>query len=301
MQYSRREVLRALGAMSFVAATPSYGRAAPIETRALTERSRAFVVDGVNVVGLRTSKGLVLVDGGPEVHAKNLISTVRKAFEVRKIDTLFNTHWHPEQTGANALLGRGGTEILAHENTRLWLSTDAPLPLLDKTYGPLPSAALPRRTTYTQETLVSGNETIEFGYLPEAHTDGDLYVFFRDTNVLVAGGALTSDRWPIIDFRTGGWIGGLARSANHLHQLANDATKIVPAHGPVMTRAELKVHSEMYQQLFESTIKLLTSGLAPAEAAAKNPTQGMKPEWGDPTTFVLQAYMSHWRHHAPDA
>jgi hypothetical protein len=68
-----------------------------------------------------------------------------------------------------------------------------------------------------------------------------------------------------------------------------------------MTRVDLLAQQEMYQRIFENLIKLLTKGLSPDEAAAQKPTKGMMPQWGDPTTFVLQAFKSLWPHHAPDA
>ena len=59
------------------------------------------------------------------------------------MSALFNTHWHEEQTGANRALGERGVEIVAHENTKLWLGTEVWVRWSDKKYPPLPKAAQP--------------------------------------------------------------------------------------------------------------------------------------------------------------
>ena len=303
MSTTRREVLRALGGVMVCGAgLPALAaRGAAVQSQTLTDRVTLFTGAGANVVVLRADDGVTMIDGGLREHSSQLVKTVLERMSARRIAALFNTHWHPEQTGSNERLGRAGATIIAHENTKLWLSTDAPLPLAEVTYGPLPRHALPTRTTYTNDTLTVGAETVEFGYVREAHTDGDLYVRLRDANVLAIGGVTCSDRWPLIDFRTGGWIGGLAAGLKQLVGLTDAETIIVPADGPIMNQVQLIAQRDMYQQLFERTIQLLTKGLSPDEAVAAEPTRGMMPQWGDASIFVAQALRSLWRHHAPDA
>ncbi len=65
----------------------------------------------------------------------------------------------------------------------------------------------------------------------QAHTDGDLYVYFKKANVLVAGGVVSADGWPRLDWETGGWIAGLVAGYDKLLKVANADTKIVPANG----------------------------------------------------------------------
>jgi glyoxylase-like metal-dependent hydrolase (beta-lactamase superfamily II) len=299
----RREILRTLGgslALLPIASAFAASRS-NIDVTKLNDQLAIFNGAGANVVAFASNDGITVVDGGLAEHSTDLLKAVRNTFAARRLHTLINTHWHPEQTGSNLTLGREGAKIIAHENTRLWLGTDAPLPLLDKTYGPLPAKALPIAGLYTKDKLMIGQETIEYGYVPQAHTDGDLYVHFQNQNILVAGGILSSESWPIIDYKTGGWIGGLANGVKQLVALTDEHTRIVPANGPVMSRAELMAQQEMYQRIFEATIKLLTKGLSPDEAVAQAPTKGMMPQWGDPTVFVLQAFKSLWPHHAPDA
>src|SRR5262245_16938541 len=76
-----------------------------------------------NVIAQTGADGVLLVDGASAgAHAK-LLETVAALPRGGAVHTLFNTHWHPEQTGANAFLGGAGKTIIAQENTRLWLAT----------------------------------------------------------------------------------------------------------------------------------------------------------------------------------
>ncbi len=96
----------------------------------------------------------------------------------------------------------------------------------------LPAAALPTSTFRDKGELKVGAERIECGYLLEAHTRGDIYVFFRDSNVLAVGDVASPLRDPALDWYAGGWLGGRVDAMDDLLKLANDETKIVPAYGP---------------------------------------------------------------------
>jgi cyclase len=256
---------------------------------------------GANVVAAPGPDGLVLVDGGMEKHSKELVKAALKTFSARKVTTLFNTHWHPEQTGSNEALGKSGARIIAHTNTKLWLTRKITVGWRPETYGPFTGRALPVDTFYSTADMQIGDEPVEYGYLAQAHTDGDIYVFFRKRNVLVGGGVVSADRWPIIDFETGGWIAGLVAGLDSLIKLADDSTRIVPANGPVLTRADLQAQRTAYFTIYDRLVKCLTKGLSPAETLATEPAKGINEQWGDPQPFLTMAFKSLWGHFAPDA
>ncbi len=135
----------------------------------------------------------------------------------------------------------------------------------------------------------------------QAHTDGDLYVYFRDSNVLAAGGIVSNEGWPIIDYETGGWIIGLVDGLKTLSGVVDDKTRIVPANGPVMTRTELLAQHDMYATIADRLGKLLRKGMGPEEVLAAAPTKEFDAQWGDSTRFVTLAFKSLWGHFAPDA
>ena len=309
MTYSRRDFLgHALSTAAFASLPlwlPMSGAWAassePIKGTPLSDDLTLFTGAGANVVAARGPEGLLLVDGGLEARSSALLKTVFKDMSARRVHTLINTHWHPEQTGSNLRLGKDGAVIIAHERTKLWLSRKIDVNWMDSSYGPLPEKARPTQTTYTDGKLAFGNEQIDYAYLQQAHTDGDLYVFFRKANVLVAGGALTSDRWPLIDWQTGGWMGGLVNALTKLDGVVDDATRIVPANGPILTRADLRKQTEMYKVIYDRLVKSLRSGLGPQEVLAAAPTSEFNPQWGDPAAFVDRSFRGLWPHFAPDA
>src|SRR5690242_163833 len=273
----------ALGSQRAVAAANS---AAAITATPLADNIVLITGAGANVVAIKGPDGLTLVDGGLEKHSKELVKTALKATGTQRVATLFNTHWHPEQTGSNERLGKAGTKIIAHENTKLWLTYAQTEPGHDKPYGPLSAHGLPNETTYSNGSLTFPNEKVEYGYLLQAHTDGDLYVYFRDSNVLVAGGVVSNEGWPIIDYETGGWIGGLVEGLRVLSTVGNDQTTIVPANGAVLTKADLKAQHDMYATINQRLNQALRKGLGPDEAIALHPTKEFDAKWGDPTQFL---------------
>jgi glyoxylase-like metal-dependent hydrolase (beta-lactamase superfamily II) len=208
-----------------------------VATRKLTDDLHVLTAGGVNVVALTGVDGALLVDGGPAEQSGAVLDAVAKLQGGGRVHTLFNTHWHREQTGANERLGRDKATIVAQENTRLWLSTDVTWPWDEsRTFEPLPPSARPTKTTFDKDRLQAGARTVEYGHLRHAaHTDGDLYVFFPHANVLAVGDAVTSDGWQVIDWWTGGWIGGVVGGLELLLSLTDRETRVVPARGPVMT------------------------------------------------------------------
>jgi cyclase len=255
-----------------------------------------------NVLAATDSTGITLVDGAPAGQADSLATMLDALPNTGKVHTLFNTHWHPEQTGSNESLGRAGATIVAQENTKLWLTTDVTWPWNNETVKPLPSAALPNKTFFGEAELNVGGRRVKCGHLRDCpHTDGDQYVFFPDDNVLAVGDAVNGAAWPSIDWWTGGWIGGMVGGLDMLFYVANKDTRIVPARGPVLTHADLRKHYDMYSVIWERLVKTLYSGGGPKEALAAKPTQEFDAIMGPSDVFVERAFQSLWAYLSPDA
>lgn len=295
---TRRELLRQAGALACTALVPAAlaAQSAPLPTVPLSPRLRLIQGPNANVLAADSSDGVVLVDGGAAPWADALLGTVDSQFPGRPVRALFNTHWHEEQTGANRLLGERGVEIVAHENTALWLGTEVWVRWSDKRYPPLPKAAQPTTSVYDPGHLTIGGRRIEYGWARDAHTDGDLFVFFPDENVLVAGGFVSNAGWPVIDWWTGGWTVGMLNGFDRLLEVANERTRVVPGAGPVMTLAELKAQHAMYLTVFERIHGMLIKALSVDEVLAAKPTAEFDAQLGDPTQFVTLAFESTWGH-----
>lgn len=298
---TRRGFLRqsaALAAATFAMRHGARVSAAPIAPEALRLSTTMVTLIGpdANSVAAAGEEGIVLVDGGSASWSDALLTRVADTFAQRPIRALLNTHWHEEHTGSNVVLGERGVEIVAHENTKLWLGTEVRVRWSGKTYAPLPAPGLPTTTLYESSGLQLGSVRVDCRYLMNAHTDGDLCVYFPDENVLVAGGAVSNDGWPLIDWWTGGWLGGMLDGYESLLSIANSDTRIVPSRGPLMSLADLRAQHEMYLAIFDRLQSMLRQSFSPEEVLAARPTAEFDARWGDPTRFVTLAFHSLWGH-----
>lgn len=283
-----------------IAALARDGKTELTATR-LNDRLVVLSGAGANVVAMTSPDGALLVDGGVEARSGDLVKLALKETGAKKVHTLINTHWHPEQTGSNERLGKSGARIISHVNTQLWLGYANDVPWQDKPWGPLSKKGLPNDITYGDGAIEFGGEHIDYKYLLQAHTDGDLAVHFKESNVIAAGGVVSSDGWPVIDYKTGGWINGLTDGLRELIGLSDANTKIVPANGPVIGKAELEAQLKMYQTISQRMSQLLRKGMGPEEVLAAGVTKEFDEKWGEPTKFVTLAFKSLWGHMAPDA
>ena len=252
---------------------------------------------GGNVVAVSGPDGVLLVDSGVEERSKDLLKFVGKLPGGQHIHTLINTHWHWDHTGGNERLGKDKVKIIAHENTKLWLGADFYCDWQDnRHYTPRPKVALPTETFYTSGQMTANGQDIVYGYLPRAHTDSDIYVFFPKANVLVAGGLVSVGAYPVLDYTTGGWIGGMDDASKALVGIANKDTRIVPGIGPVQTYADLQAQSEMLHTMHERLVDLMRKGIGTDDLAANPPTEEFNAKWGDPKLFLANAYRGMWGH-----
>src|ERR1043166_2554571 len=224
-----------------------------------------FVVltgSGGNILVQTASAGQKLVDSGAAQFTDAVLARLRGLPGAGHVTTVFNTHWHREQVGGNLAFGRSGATIIAHEKTRAHLATDYYLQDEDRYEKALPAEARPTVTFFTGEQTLAGDKRIECGHLLEAHTDGDIYVFFRDANVLAVGDAVSPLKDPVLDWFGGGWLGGRVDSQEKLLKLSDEKTRIVPSYGPVVGRAELQAEFDMTRMLYDRMLDLVRKGMS---------------------------------------
>jgi len=277
---------------------------ATITTTPLTPKERGGLTllqgAGCNVVTMPGPDGALLIDGGLEANSKALLKAVANATGSTRVNTLINTHWHPEQTGSNLNIGSKGSVIIAHEVTRLYEGRKATSVCYEGTYGPLPEKARATKTTRTSGSLEFAGQHIDYDYLPAAHTDGDLYVHFLEANVLVAGGPVAGGHWPVLDIHNGGWLGGLVRAYEKLATVVKPDTQVVPAEGKLLTGADIVRYRDIYQKLFEQMFVYFNKGFGPSDAAAARPLKDYEGELGDASVFIAGAYRSLLQAYVPD-
>ncbi len=272
---------------------------APIASVGLQDGLTRITGAGGNVLLFKGTDGAVLVDSGSADDAAGLVEIVNTTLGAMPVDVLFNTHWHVEHTGANEFFARLGAKIVAHENTRLWMSTEYYVDWQDRTYRPRPPAALPTETFFSSDpqpiALDIGGERIEYGHLREAHTDGDIYVRFRDRNVIATGDVVCAGAYPVLDYATGGWIGGLMDATRKLIELSDDATIIVPGTGPEQSRGQLERQYEMVATVRERVETMMRQGKSADEMLAAGVTAEFDAAWGsNRERFIANVYGGLW-------
>jgi glyoxylase-like metal-dependent hydrolase (beta-lactamase superfamily II) len=255
---------------------------------------------GCNVLAMHGEDGALMVDGGLAANANALLKAVKERTGNSRIQTLINTHWHPEQTGCNEAVGREGGVIIAHEKTRMYESNTVTSVTFDGRLKPLPEVARPTKTTLQEGSLKFAGKQVDYAYLPQAHTDGDLYVHFPELNVLAGGGVVSGEQWPLIDYRNGAWFGGRVRAYERLAKLVRPDTRVVPANGRLITGSDIVRQNDIYQKLYAEMIAYLNMGMGPEDVAAKNPLKQYQAEYGDASTFLYGAYRSMLIAFVPD-
>ena len=145
----------------------------------------------------------------------------------------------------------------------------------------------------------AGQEII-YGYLPAAHTNGDLFLYFPILDTLVAGGPVTTGQWPILDIRQGAWMGGLVSAYNQLSEIVSADTTVIPAHGPLTNGTEIIRMRDMYSELHLDLAQQLNLGMGWDDVIKMGLLAKYEDKYGDSTHFVETAHRSIQLAYVPD-
>jgi cyclase len=212
----------------------------------------------------------------------------------KPVKYLVNTHWHFDHTGGNQNFGNAGALIVAHENVRKRLASGGTNEFLGMTFKPEPRVALPT-ITFTRDTVfnVNGDELYVM-HVPSAHTDGDSIVHFRKSNVIHMGDTFFNKLYPFIDSSSGGSVAGVIANADRVLKMARDDTKLIPGHGPLGTKADLKAFRDMLATVSGRIQKQVKSGKSLAQVIDSKPSAEFDEAWGkgflNPQRFVEMLY-----------
>jgi glyoxylase-like metal-dependent hydrolase (beta-lactamase superfamily II) len=290
--------LAAAGAVSISALSPQRAwAAARLSLVPLTGRLSLVQGGAANIVVASANNELLLVDGGAAVDANALQKLLAKHYPGQKLRAVFNTHWHWAQTGFNATARKVGADVIAHENTKLWLTTEVNSRWEGKVYKPQPADALPNKTFfYGAQTLDFGGSKIQYAHLGQAHTDGDIYVQFPEENVIVTGDVLAPGRYPVIDSASNGWLGGVHTALRTVGALCDGKTQLVPGVGLVAGLDALKQQQEMCYSVISRIGDNYYKGQTYNDLLAAQPTKEFDAQFGDPALFLKQSYETAWYH-----
>jgi cyclase len=196
------------------------------------------------------------------------------------VRTIVNTHYHGDHTGGNEAFAKEGAAIVAHDNVKKRLNEGATNALTGAKTAPAPANA-PTMAYADKPNVALKGRTVQVSHAANAHTDGDTYVFFPDANVLSTGDIVTvGNRYPNIDVGVNGNIKGIVGAVDAYLKLANDQTKIVPGHGPVLTKAQLTEYRTMLVTARDRVQKLIAEGKSEDDAVNAKPIADLEPKTG---------------------
>src|SRR5438105_9767780 len=212
----------------------------------------------------------------------------------KPVKFVLNTHWHFDHTGGNENLGKAGALIVAHENVRKRMSVENFIEFLGMKTQPDPRVALPVVTFTSDVTFHLNGDEIFAQHAPRAHTDGDAIVHFRKSDVVHMGDIMFNKLYPFIDTSSGGTVEGVIGAVERTLKEVGERTRIIPGHGPLANRADLKVYRDRLAKISGRIRAQLRAKKTLEQVQASKPTAEFDAVWGkgflNPDRFVEMLY-----------
>lgn len=220
-------------------------------------------------IGVSTGPdGLLIVDDQFAPLAEKIDATLEKLEAGGPLKFVLNTHWHGDHTGGNAFFGRKAS-IIAHTNVRKRLAGKSDTP----------KEALPVITQDEGLSIHFNGEEIRMIPLPAGHTDGDSVIHFTKSGVVHMGDQFFNGRFPFIDLGSGGSVEGYIKNVERALERIPDDAKIIPGHGPLATKKDLK---NFHDALLETT-GIIRKGIAEGKSLEQVKAAGLPDKyksWG---------------------
>jgi cyclase len=244
--------------------------------------------------------GVLLVDTGLAANAEKVVAAIR-TISNKPIRYIVNTHVHPDHVGGNDYIGKLGSTIaggnvgagagvgagiIAHENVLNRMSAPT------GQQAPFPTTAWPTDTYISkQKELFFNGESLQIIHQPAAHTDGDSIVYFRKSDVIVAGDLFVTTTYPFIDSMRGGNIQGIIAALNNMLDIAipkamqEGGTYIIPGHGRLTDEADLLEYRDMITIIRDRIQDGVKRGQTLEQVKAGKPTLDYDARWGATSGF----------------
>jgi glyoxylase-like metal-dependent hydrolase (beta-lactamase superfamily II) len=233
---------------------------------------------GGNIAVLSRGESLLLVDAGWSTEEAE-ISEALSQLSKREPSHLINTHWHYDHTDGNAWVQARGATITAHRNTRMRLAEAQYNDVLDAVLPASPANGLPTELFEGEHRLKVEEVNVAMKPYQPAHTDGDIRVHFEEFDILHVGDTWSNGFYPFIDASSGGHIDGMIQATEANLRLASESTVIIPGHGPVGNREQLRRSLCMLQGVREVIATWKQQGRTLAEVIEAQPTSPYAPHF----------------------
>ncbi|MGD1837764.1 MAG: MBL fold metallo-hydrolase [Nitrososphaeraceae archaeon] len=240
--------------------------------------------------------GIFLIDDKVNVLSDKLLNTIKEISD-KPVKFIINTHWHPDHVGGNEELAKTDSIIISHGNTRERLSTEQFSSFFNKTVDPLPDGGLPIITFSNEITFYFNNDVINIKHIPNAHTDGDVIIYFNNSNVMHIGDIVSDTYFPYIDLSAGGSIDGIIKGIeNTILPLANEETKIIVGHGGLSTKDHIISSLNMMKDIKNMISDAILQNKTLDQIHEMKPTEKHNEQYGDgfinATQFTELVYKS---------
>ena len=235
---------------------------------------------GGNITVLSAKEGMFLVDAGISKSQEKLRAALMKISPAPP-RFVVNTHWHWDHTDGNAWMHAAGATIVAQENTFRHLTETTHVNAWNWTFDPVPEAARPTLLVKDGKTFNFGGTRVEIENFGHGHTDGDLWVYFKDADVLALGDTFWNGFYPYIDNEDGGSIDGAIKWANEAVARTTADTIVIPGHGAIGTRTQLVEFRDMLVTVRNNVAVLKKQGKSLDEVIAARPTAAFDAKWGN--------------------
>ena len=250
-----------------------------VEVTALHVSGTYYYLEGAGGnIGISVGEdGVIMIDDQFAPLTDKILAVIRGLSD-GEIRFVINTHVHPDHTGGNENLGKMGLVILARDEVRVRLRDS------------LPEVALPVLTFSDTITIHMNGEEVYVFKVPPAHTDGDSYIYFKDSDVIHAGDVFRTTALPYIDRENGGTLQGTIDGLGLLIGASGPNTKIIPGHGVVSTREDVIAFRDMTIELSDQIAEMIERGMSYDQIAEANPTRAYNDRYGDPERFLRAVY-----------
>ena len=286
-----RKTLSAFLVTAFMAASPVWAQ--DIKTQELGDGFYMLVGPGGNIGVSSGEDGLFVIDDKFERNGKEIIERLGEISDA-PLRFVLNTHYHGDHTGSNAVMKTTDATIMAHENVRTRMGMRFENKAFNRITEPTDPSLWPDLTYSEDATLHLNGQTIKAIHTPRAHTDGDSIVYFEEGNVLHMGDNFFNGMFPYIDVSGGGSIKGMIASHDRALALADENTKIIPGHGPLATKADLKRHRDMLQTVMLRVQAGVDKGQSAADLVKVKPLADLSEFDGGFINAERMITLTHW-------
>ena len=235
----------------------SQNRDIKIQVKKLTDQIYSLKGQGGNIGVFIGDDGVFMIDDQFAPLTPKILVAI-KGITNKSVKYLVNTHWHQDHTGGNGNMQKQGALIVSHDNVRKRMSVDQVI--RGRTRKASSKEALPV-VTFTQDMMLHiNNDDILISHIHNAHTDGDALVYFTNNNVLHVGDSYFQGKFPYIDLSSGGSINGYVEGLKKIILLCDNNTKIIPGHGEISNKKEVKVYLKMLTDIRTTIQKEIDKG-----------------------------------------